>query len=412
MAKGAYVEAIRHFESGLATLGGLADAETRRRLELQLTSSLGTALIATSGYAAPRVGETFARASALCEELGEDPPLALLYGVWSVHLVRGDVEATTALLPRFRELADREGDDLTTLTVHAILGLRALLLGRLDEAEQDLDRAVAILGRPGSLEALAQMPYSGAVYPIAWRTVLCLYRGKPAEARASRDQLNEIAKRIGNPYGIAIAGHFSALLARDLGEAEEAQRLAEQQIAHSVEQKILLWQCSSACIRGWARALGGDAEGAAELATNVALLRAIGMRTTLPTLQGFLAEAQLATGEAEAARATAAEARSDCEAILDRYFVPELLRIEARCSLASGDADGARQKLREARALARQQGSPWFALLAAADLAELEADGAGAGTSRELLREALEAIEDGDGVPAVLRAREILAQGA
>jgi predicted ATPase len=403
MAKGGYAEAIRPFERGLAALAGVEDAGARARLEFEITGSLGNALIATMGYAAPRVHETFARASALCDQLGEDVPLEVLYGVWSVHLVRGDVEATAALLPRFVGLAERTRDALVELTAHAVVGLRALLTGDLSGAERELDRAVQILDQPGSLDLLRQLPYSGAVYPIAWRTLLLLYRGSPQRALASRDRLNEVAARIGDPYGVAVAGHFSALLARDLGDAAGARELAERQIAWSREQKILLWQSSSECIRGWARAVSGDPAGVPDLAGNVALLRAIGLRTTLPTLLAFVAEAELAAGHTGEALAAVADARALCAATLDRYYLAELHRIEGVARLAAGDPVAARTCLSEALETARRQGAPWFALRASTELARLPG-----ASDRDALRSALAAIEGGAGTAHVDAARALL----
>src|SRR5262249_45472483 len=67
----ANVETIGHLTRGLALLEALDESPERDALELELLSPLGTAYIASRGYAAPEVGPVFRQARALCERVGE-----------------------------------------------------------------------------------------------------------------------------------------------------------------------------------------------------------------------------------------------------------------------------------------------------------------------------------------------------
>ncbi len=63
-----------------------ASGRTRARAAV----SLGNALIATRGYAADEVLDTYTRAHELCQQVGETPHLsAVLYGFAALYLVRG-----------------------------------------------------------------------------------------------------------------------------------------------------------------------------------------------------------------------------------------------------------------------------------------------------------------------------------
>ena len=73
VARSAMAEAIAQLRKGLELLTSLPDGASRQRQELELQIALGRALIATQGYAAPAVGETYARARALCEQLDRPP---------------------------------------------------------------------------------------------------------------------------------------------------------------------------------------------------------------------------------------------------------------------------------------------------------------------------------------------------
>ncbi len=80
--RSANAEAIHHLTKGLELLETLPDTPERNRQELTLDTTLGPALIATKGNAAPEVEQTYARALELCRRLGE-PPATLPGAVWS-----------------------------------------------------------------------------------------------------------------------------------------------------------------------------------------------------------------------------------------------------------------------------------------------------------------------------------------
>src|SRR5262249_21484381 len=70
--RSAHVEAISHLTKGLELLKTLPETPERSQQELLLHIALGASLIATKGYAAPEVEQTYIRARQLCEHL-DDP---------------------------------------------------------------------------------------------------------------------------------------------------------------------------------------------------------------------------------------------------------------------------------------------------------------------------------------------------
>ena len=90
LARSAMAEATAQLKKGLELLTSLPDSASRQRQELELQIGLGRVLIATQGFAAPAVGETYARARALCEQLDRPPQIVpVLYGQWVHHLLKG-----------------------------------------------------------------------------------------------------------------------------------------------------------------------------------------------------------------------------------------------------------------------------------------------------------------------------------
>ena len=120
VARSAMAEAIAQLRKGLELLTSLPDSASRQRQELELQITLGRAQIAAQGYAAPAVGETYARARALCEQLGRPPEIVpVLYGQCVHYLTKG-------LLRQARGIATdllRVGEDGAVVAI-TVLGHR------------------------------------------------------------------------------------------------------------------------------------------------------------------------------------------------------------------------------------------------------------------------------------------------
>ncbi|MBI3303080.1 MAG: hypothetical protein HYZ72_13525 [Deltaproteobacteria bacterium] len=80
--RSAHAEAIAHLTKGLELLKALPDTPERTQHELTLQLTLGRALIATKGWAAPEVKQAFSQARELCKKEEVRQLLAEIYG-WS-----------------------------------------------------------------------------------------------------------------------------------------------------------------------------------------------------------------------------------------------------------------------------------------------------------------------------------------
>ena len=79
-------------------LATLPDTPERAQQELALQTTLGPALMATKGYAAPEVEHAYARARELCQQVGETPQLfPVLWGLWYFYLARAELQTAREL---------------------------------------------------------------------------------------------------------------------------------------------------------------------------------------------------------------------------------------------------------------------------------------------------------------------------
>src|SRR5262249_40090944 len=92
-ARSAMAEAGAQFYKGLDQLALLPDTPERQRQELELRMALGAVLNAVKGYAAPEIGQAYARARSLWEHLGSPSEfLGVPYGQSIHHMVRGELD--------------------------------------------------------------------------------------------------------------------------------------------------------------------------------------------------------------------------------------------------------------------------------------------------------------------------------
>jgi predicted ATPase len=91
-------EAISHSTKGLELLITLPDTSERAQQELLLQTTLGPALMAVKGHAAPEVERAYARARALCQQVGDTSQVVpVLYGLWAFHFVRAELQTAHEL---------------------------------------------------------------------------------------------------------------------------------------------------------------------------------------------------------------------------------------------------------------------------------------------------------------------------
>src|SRR2546428_5202346 len=109
--RSAHVEALAHLRQGLALLSTLPETPERVQREVDVLIALGASQIATQGFAAPEVGQTYTRARQLCHHL-EDPYqlFPMVRGLWNYYLVRAEYQTAHALGEQLLTLAQQSQD--------------------------------------------------------------------------------------------------------------------------------------------------------------------------------------------------------------------------------------------------------------------------------------------------------------
>ena len=143
--RSAYAEAVSHLITALDLLTALPETRERSQLELGVQMTLGIALRATKGQAAPEVERLYTRARELCERVGEPSQLfRVLWGFCHVHALRGEYQTRRALGEQLLSLAQRLQDPDLLLEAHHTLWTTLLAGGELAAARPHLEQGMKL----------------------------------------------------------------------------------------------------------------------------------------------------------------------------------------------------------------------------------------------------------------------------
>ena len=145
MQRSAHQAALQHLTQALELVTTLPASPVRDQQEIELRIALGPALMATKGWAAPEVEQTYARARALCAQVGESPQLfPALMGLSRFYLTRGPLLTARDLGQQLYRLAQDEGTLPHRLEAHKALGDTSFFMGEFAAARTHLAQGITL----------------------------------------------------------------------------------------------------------------------------------------------------------------------------------------------------------------------------------------------------------------------------
>lgn len=329
-ARSANVEAAAHLSVGRALLSKIENSDDRRQRELRLLTVLGPALIATRGFAAPEVGEVFARGRVLCDATPANPEtFPVLTGSWVFFLVRGELKEARRYAEEMLALGKLTGDDHFLIESRYSLGNSLYWLGDVDAARRELEAAAALYdpARHGSHTLLfGQDP---GVTAHCYLTFTLWMLGCPDEANAALEAAVRIAEPLNHPFTTAWPKAFRTVLHCYRNEPEQALAAAQDLVAFSLEQQQQYWLAAGIIVSGWGMTFAGKLdEGIAQMQAGISGYAATGAGVSLPHFQGLLAEVLLGAGRLDQAQDALDSAFAAVKANNEGVSESELWRIK------------------------------------------------------------------------------------
>jgi predicted ATPase len=375
LQRSANPEAIQHLTTSLALLATLPETPARAQQELDLQMALAPALMASKGYAAPEVEQTYARAQELCRQVGETTQLfPALRGLCRFYYTRGALQTARELGEQLYRLAQREAVPTPLLEAHEALGNTLFYLGEYDAAWTHLEQESALADPWHRRSPALRHDMAPGVRWLAhagW-TLWCL--GYPAQAIRRCQEALELAQELAHSHSLAVAQHFAAFLYHRRREAPAVQAQADALSTLAAEQGFPLWVGFGTLWRGWALAVQGRREESlAQMHQGMTAVLATGQTLSRSLSLVLLAEAAAYIGQVEEGLRLLTDALAAFEVSSRGDMLTEAYRLQGELMLWQGVSESARAEacFQWALALARRQQAKSWELRVAMSLSRL-----------------------------------------
>jgi predicted ATPase len=414
--RSAHQEALRHLTRGLELLAALPETRERAQQEIELRVVLGPVLIATKSQAAPEVEQTYARARALCDQVGETSQLfPSLQGLCEYYRNRGALATARALGEQLYRVAQRGAEPMPRLEAYVALGTTLFHMGEYAAAREHLEQGLTLI----DLTQQRTLAFRHGVAPgvrglaLAASTLWCL--GYPAQAVRRSQEALVLAEALAHPYSLALAQHFAAFLHHRRRDAPAAQGQAEALLSLATAQGFPLYVGYGTCYQGWALAVQGQGEaGLEQMRQGLTTILATGLELSRPLWLVLLAEVAGHVGQVEEGLGLVAEALTAFEASGRGDMRAEAHRLqgELRQRLLPSDVLHAEACFRQALDIARRQQAKSWELRAAMSLSRLWQQQGKRDEARELLAPIYGWFTEGFDTADLQEAKALLAAGA
>jgi predicted ATPase len=387
-ARSAMAEAIAQLRKGLELLTSLPDSASRQRQELELRIALGRALVAAQGYAAPAVGETYARARALCEQLDRPSEIVpVLYGQCAHHLAKGLLRLAREIAADILQVGEDRAVVAITVLGHRLSASPCFHLGEFSTSRAHVEQALALFDpahRPFYMSL--HIPQDPLVNLFNYLSINLFCLGYFDQAHLKCKAAVEEGHRSGQAFSLSNALSGACQVDWGTGSREELLARADALIAVSDEHGFAFHRAVGTIYRGWALAGSGQAgQGVALLEAGVAAYRGTGAVLDVPFFLILLADAEGMAKQPDEGLGHLAEAERLMDEIENRWAEAELHRVRGELLRAGHDSAGAERSLCRAIDIAQQQSAKFWELRAAISLARLWREEGKRDAARDLL---------------------------
>jgi class 3 adenylate cyclase/predicted ATPase len=415
LKRSANQEALLHIDRGLALVDAAADRQQHRREEMLLQLARGTVLLFLKGQSAAEVVACFERAHDLSHGLGDTPELFLvLFGLWRTRMSRGWLVPARDSAEQMQEMAERLGDRAFIVGARCALSLALFHLCDLQRSLSLAASAVAIYDslppneRESPIFNLGQHPALASYLCMSFITLLT--GAAEQSVRYERRGL-DFARATGMPFQIANATGWGLLLASLRRDSEAALENADRVLTLAKEHGFPQWQLLGGFQRGLVLVeQGAHAEGLALARESFVVIEKIDYGIARVRCCAQLAQAEARAGHVREGLAALRSAFASLDQSGERWWEPELHRLQGELGLLSEDKDGPRPEdcFRHALEVASGKELWLFALRAAASLARLLKSQGRIAEARQILSRALGKFKEGFGIRDVVEARALL----
>lgn len=371
-ARHAHAETIALARRALALPTSAPPTPDALRADLRMHLLIASAQIALRGYGSAEVEAAYHAAQQVGAALGEGGHTArVALGLEACYVMRGDLARAGELARRLVAGTAWHTDGRLALQARWALANVQFHQGDWRAALAGFDDCLAHyepgLHRRSSVQ-------DTAVMCLGYSSWIHFELGHADEARRRIQRLLDLAGQLAHPFSLGVAHGFAASVLRLLGDTEGAWPHAQAAVQLCEEGEFQVWRAHAWMVRGQLRADRGETEaGDADMLRGYAAWEGGHARISCATYLITRAEILLRQHRSREASEHAERALQISEAIGERHYRAELLRVQGLCAWQAGALAQARQGLQRAHGLAADHGRTGLALRCALSLGALEA---------------------------------------
>jgi class 3 adenylate cyclase/tetratricopeptide (TPR) repeat protein/ribosomal protein L40E len=414
LSRGASAQAVKDLEAARNLLKDIPAGIRRDQAELQILNPLGTAYIATRGYAAPEVGPVFQRAREICVTVGEpQQQFAMVFGNFAWRIVRGEMDLALVLANEALAVAEKYDDPGMWMEALFLLGVALFYRGDFAGARDQYEKALALHDdRDRNRLWAARVGEDAGVTHRCYLALALWHLGYPDRALKVNREARELARSIEHPFSLAYAQHHASWLYQLIRMPSETLLFSDEQMRTSAEHGFPLFKATGSIYHAAGQLLQGNAaKAAAALEGGLDAYRATGAGLALPYYLGLLGDAFIQTGNTGEADSMLDEALTAAQTSGDRCHEAELHRLKGELAQREGvQPEVLGQHFSRALDIAKEQGSKAWELKATISLARVQARHGRRTDAGEMLGNLYNSFIEGFCTPDLREAKTLLAE--
>jgi DNA-binding winged helix-turn-helix (wHTH) protein/predicted ATPase len=336
----AHQEAVGHLKKALALLQSLPDTPERVQQELLLQLTLGEQLTSLQGFGVSEVEQAFARARALCRQLGDTPQLfRVVLGLWAFYVERAELTTAYELAGQLLRIARQVQAAGLLVWAHLTVGITHHFAGEQMSARQHLEECLSRYD-PQQFRNLGS-PYDPAVLGLSTLGPVLWLLGYPDQALAQSEKGLALARELTQQYSVVYAATLVARTRLLRRERQAVQTRIDELITLCEEYGFTSYLALSRIAHGWLLADEGEREeGIQQMCQQLLAWRATGAESARPYYLALLAETYGKAGAPAEGLAVLTECWPWMDKTGGRVFEAELHRVQGELALQKSQVSG------------------------------------------------------------------------
>jgi predicted ATPase len=303
-----------------------------------------------------------------------------MYCLKQFHHVRSERAQARALAERMMTLAERAEDSTRLAAALGLLAQCCWIEGELTQAESLLRRAIAQYEVDRDRRYAYEYGFDFLTYSRITLSQVLWITGRGDEAVREAESALAHARSINHANSVGMGLLYCMIVRQQQGERDVVEELGRETQAYCGRMGVTTPRSYAAMIANWA---SGDVDSSLAIFDVHAV---VGAHLGMTYYRSLAAENAIDAGHLDTARAILEPALLQAAETGERYWEPQLLRLQGRLALAAGEPhDTAIAHLRRAAETAAGMGAHMLEGLALLDLLGI-APATGTGRLRELLK--------------------------